>query len=223
MDYYEQFNHFVDSVMEVQSQIDLRKVEKRYKYAEVLRQNTILELRLSWHLVIGMLLVVFILLCYYYYEKRLEDERNKQNKKQENTIKVLQEKELEVQGLSTQVLNIRKGVLENTEIYKRILLNAQSIEEAKLNSLTDHDWLSLYGALKTTYPLFMEGLEKNFPGLTEEEKHFCCLLKLGLNNQQLAIFLNIQPASVDRRRYRIRKKEKLENTKTTLEEVVAML
>lgn len=223
LDYYEQFNHFVDSVMEVQSQIDLRKVEKRYKYAEVLRQNTILELRHSWHLVIGMLLVVFILLCYYYYEKRLEDERNKQNKKQENTIKVLQEKELEVQGLSTQVLNIRKGVLENTEIYKRILLNAQSIEEAKLNSLTDHDWLSLYGALKTTYPLFMEGLEKNFPGLTEEEKHFCCLLKLGLNNQQLAIFLNIQPASVDRRRYRIRKKGKLENTKTTLEEVVAML
>ena len=69
----------------------------------------------------------------------------------------------------------------------------------------------------------MDGLEKNFPGLTEEEKHFCCLLKLGLNNQQLAIFLNIQPASVDRRRYRIRKKGKLENTKTTLEEVVAML
>jgi len=49
------------------------------------------------------------------------------------------------------------------------------------------------------------------------------LLKLGLDNQQLAMFLNIQSSLVDRRRYRIRKKGKLENTQTTLEELIAAL
>ena len=79
------------------------------------------------------------------------------------------------------------------------------------------------GSLKITYPFFMDGLEQQLPGLTGEERHFCCLLKLGLDNQQLAIFLDIQSTSVDRRRYRIRKKGKFENTQTTLEELIAAL
>ena len=73
------------------------------------------------------------------------------------------------------------------------------------------------------YPFFMDSLQKKFLGLTEAEKRFCCLLKLSFNNQQLAVFLNIQPTSVDRKRYRIRKKGNLENTETTLEEVIAGL
>ena len=223
LDYYEHFNHFTDSVIELQSQMDLLKVEKRYEYAEVLSRNTILELRNSRLLVAGFLLGVSILFVYYYFTKKLKEEKEKQTKKQEETIKNLQEKELEVQGLDKQVSSIRKGILENTEIYKKVMLNAQSIEEAKKNPLTSQDWLSLYGTLKMTYPFFMDGLEKQLPGLTEEERHFCCLLKLGLNNQQLAIFLNIQSTSVDRRRYRIRKKGKMENTRTTLDEVIAAL
>ncbi|WP_233566760.1 hypothetical protein [Parabacteroides sp. AM58-2XD] len=103
----------------------------------------------------------------------------------------MQEKELKVQGLSKQVLSIREGILENTETYKKIMQNACSVEEAKKNPLTNEDWLSLYGSLKITYPFFMDGLEQQLPGLTEEERHFCCLLKLGLDNQQLAIFLDI--------------------------------
>ena len=58
--------------------------------------------------------------------------------------------------------------------------NACSVEEAKKNPLTNEDWLSLYGSLKITYPFFMDGLEQQLPGLTEEERHFCCLLKLGV-------------------------------------------
>lgn len=223
LDYYEQFNHLADSIIELQSQMDLVKVEKRYEYAEVLSRNTILELRNTRLLFVGFLLVVSILFVLYVLAKKLEEDKEKQTRTQEGTIKKLQEKELEVQGLDKQVSSIRKGILENTEIYKKILLNAQSIEEAKKNPLTSQDWLSLYGTLKMTYPFFMEGLEKQLPGLTEEERHFCCLLKLGLNNQQLAIFLNIQSTSVDRRRYRIRKKGKMENTRTTLDEVIAAL
>lgn len=223
LDYYERFNHFADSVAELQSQMNLLKVEKRYEYAEVLSRNTILELRYFRNIIMGILSLISILICSYIYMRKLDKANEKLKNKQEVTVKRLQEKELKVQGLSEQVSSIREGILENTEIYKKIMLNAQSIELAKKNPLTNQEWLSLYGSLKITYPFFMEGLEKQFLGLTEEEKHFCCLLKLGLNNQQLAIFLNIQSTSVDRRRYRIRKKGKMENTQTTLEEVIAAL
>lgn len=223
LDYYERFNHIADSVAELQSQMDLLKVEKRYEYAEVLNRNTILELKYSRNIIGGILLLIFILIGFYIYKKRLDKANEKLKKEQEGIVKKMQEKELKVQGLSKQVLSIREGILENTETYKKIMQNACSVEEAKKNPLTNEDWLSLYGSLKITYPFFMDGLEQQLPGLTEEERHFCCLLKLGLDNQQLAIFLDIQSTSVDRRRYRIRKKGKLANTQTTLEELIAAL
>lgn len=223
LDYYERFNHIADSVAELQSQMDLLKVEKRYEYAEVLNRNTILELKYSRNIIGGILLLIFILIVFYIYKKRLDKANEKLKKEQEEFVKKMQEKELKVQGLSKQVLSIREGILENTETYKKIMQNACSVEEAKKNPLTNEDWLSLYGSLKITYPFFMDGLEQQLPGLTEEERHFCCLLKLGLDNQQLAIFLDIQSTSVDRRRYRIRKKGKLANTQTTLEELIAAL
>ena len=182
-----------------------------------------MELKYSRNIIGGILLLIFILIGFYIYKKRLDKANEKLKKEQEGIVKKMQEKELKVQGLSKQVLSTREGILENTETYKKIMQNACSVEEAKKNPLTNEDWLSLYGSLKITYPFFMDGLEQQLPGLTEEERHFCCLLKLGLDNQQLAIFLDIQSTSVDRRRYRIRKKGKLANTQTTLEELIAAL
>ena len=83
LDYYERFNHFADSVIELQSQMDLVKVEKRYEYAEVLNRNTILELKNSRLLVAGILLGVSILFVYYYFTKKLKEEREKQAKRPE--------------------------------------------------------------------------------------------------------------------------------------------
>ncbi len=56
--------------------------------------------------------------------------------------------------------------------------NACSVEEAKKNPLTNEDWLSLYGSLKITYPFFMDGLEQQLPGLTEEERHFLLFVEV---------------------------------------------
>ncbi|MCD8268028.1 MAG: tetratricopeptide repeat protein, partial [Parabacteroides sp.] len=42
--YYERFNHFADSIAELQVKTDVLKVEKRYEYAEILTENAKLEL-----------------------------------------------------------------------------------------------------------------------------------------------------------------------------------
>mgnify|MGYP002588992783 CR=1 FL=1 len=219
--YYERFNHFADSIAELQAKTDVLKAEKRYEYVDILNKNTKLELE-YYRYFIGSILVflVFVILAAKY-KYTLTEENERLKNKQMEINNVLQEKEYAVQGLSGKISNIRKGILENSDEYKKIIQNAQSIEKAKKNPLTDQEWLALYELLRMTYPFFMDGLQKKIFGLTETEKRFCCLLKLGLNNQQLAVLLNIQPTSVDRKRYRIRKKGNLENTEISLEEVIS--
>ena len=132
----------------------------------------------------------------------------------------MQEKEFAVEGLSTDILKIRENILKSSAVYKKIIRNSQSVEEAKKCLLTDQEWLTLKEILKSTYLFFIDNLQNSFSNLTEDEIRFCCLLKIGLNSQQLSILLNIQPTSVSHKRYRIMKKGKLENTNTTLEEFI---
>lgn len=223
LDYYERFNHFADSIAELQAKTDVLKAEKRYEYAEILNENTKLELGYYRYFVCSIFVFLMFVILVAKYKYSLTKKNEKLRNKQIEINNVLQEKEYAVQGLSEKISGIRKGILENSDVYKKMIQNAQSIEDAKKNLLTDQEWLTLYELLRMAYPFFMDGLQKKFPGLTETEKRFCCLLKLGLNNQQLAVFLNIQPTSVDRKRYRIRKKGNLENTEITLEEVVSGL
>ena len=119
-------------------------------------------------------------------------------------------------------MNIRENILRSSAVYKKIIKNSQSIEEAKKYPLTDQDWLTLKEILKTTYFLFIDNLQSQIPNLTEDEIRFCCLLKIGLNSQQLSILLNIQSASVSHKRYRIMKKGQLENTDITLKNLFSV-
>lgn len=223
LDYYERFNHFADSIAELQAKTDVLKAEKRYEYAEILNENTKLKLEYYRYFVGSIFVLLAFAILAVKYKHSLTMENDKLKNRQIEINNVLQEKEYAVQGLSRKISSIRKGILENSNVYKKMIQNTQSIEEAKKNPLMDQEWLALYELLRMAYPFFMDGLQKKFPGLTETEKRFCCLLKLGLNNQQLAVFLNIQPTSVDRKRYRIRKKGNLENTGITLEEVISGL
>nr|WP_195372379.1 tetratricopeptide repeat protein [Parabacteroides leei] len=223
LDFYERFNHFADSIAELQAKTDVLKAEKRYEYVEVLNENTKLELEYYRFFVGSIFVFLMFVILVAKYKYSLTKKNEKLRNKQMEINNVLQEKEYAVQGLSEKISGIRKSILENSDVYKKMIQNALSIEKAKKNPLTDQEWLALYELLRMAYPFFMDSLQKKFLGLTEAEKRFCCLLKLSFNNQQLAVFLNIQPTSVDRKRYRIRKKGNLENTETTLEEVIAGL
>ncbi len=53
---------------------------------------------------------------------------------------------------------------------------------------------------------FYNNLEKKYPGLTENEKKLCSLLRLKLTSKEISSILNITPKSVEVNRYRLRKK-----------------
>lgn len=223
LNFYEQYVNYADSIADLQTQANVLKVERRYEYADLLNDNNELENRNQWIIIacVLLLLVSLFLLVLYKYRIALKNEYilNQQKRISEANL-ALQEKEFAVKGLNDDILNIRENILRSSAVYKKIIKNSQSIEEAKKYPLTDQDWLTLKEILKTTYFLFIDNLQSQIPNLTEDEIRFCCLLKIGLNSQQLSILLNIQSASVSHKRYRIMKKGQLENTDITLEKFV---
>lgn len=226
LNYYEQFVNYSDSIADVQEQTNILKVEKRYEYEKLQNENNLLSIKNQRIFIICILLLLMSLFLFGLYKYRMSVKNEyiyHQRKIINDTNTALQEKEFAVKGLSSDILNIRENILKKSDIYKKIIRNSQSVEEAKICKLTDQEWLALKEILKTTYFLFIDKLQNRFPNLTEDEIRFCCLLKIGLDSQQLSILLNIQPTSVSHKRYRIMKKGNLENTNTTLEDIVSSL
>lgn len=226
LDYYEQYTNFADSLSDLQEKANTLKVEKRYGHVKLLNENNKLEVKNQRIFTFSIILLLVCILLFRLYKYRVAL-KNKYILLQQKIIQdkhtALLEKELALEGLSTNILKIRENILTGSDVYKKIIKNSHSIENAKKYALTDKDWLALTEVVKSTYVLFFENLQNRFSNLTEDEIHFCCLLKIGLDSQQLSILLNIQSTSVSHKRYRIMKKGTLENTNTTLEEVIANL
>lgn len=55
-----------------------------------------------------------------------------------------------------------------------------------------------------TYSTILQTDYKKLPLLTEYEVHLCCLIKLSMNNTNIATALGISPASVSKQKYRLK-------------------
>lgn len=226
LNYFEQYTSFSDSISDLQETTNILKVEKRYEYEHLLNENNKLDIKNQWIVILCCCLIILCLSLIVLYRYRIA-KKEKYIIKQQQIIQdkhsSLMEKEIDLKGLSSKVMEIRENVLISTDVYKRIIEVSKSIEKAKKYPLTDKEWIALKECVKSTYVSFFENLQKNFPNITEEDIRFCCLLKIGLNSQQLAILLKIQSTSVSRRRSRIMIKGGFENTNTTLEKIIEKL
>lgn len=59
---------------------------------------------------------------------------------------------------------------------------------------------------QNVFPGFMEKLQKIHPQIVQTELEFCAMMKLNLSTKEIARILNIEPKSVQAKKYRIRKK-----------------
>jgi myosin heavy subunit len=64
---------------------------------------------------------------------------------------------------------------------------------------TNDDWNKLFVAVEACFPNFAIGLQKSAP-LNESEKKICYLIKIGVKPRAIAILLNLENASVYRKR-----------------------
>ena len=80
-----------------------------------------------------------------------------------------------------------------------------------LNSLRtqdtlDKDWDTFTSYFKAVHANFSEQLEQKFPSLSITEKRLAYLFRLGTTITEAAALLNIQPESVRKGKYRLKKK-----------------
>lgn len=74
------------------------------------------------------------------------------------------------------------------------------------NMRNDGDWEQFEEIFLTVYQGFEEKIAQSFEGLTGHERRLICLMKMDLSTKEMAAILNITPDSVNKARYRLRKK-----------------
>lgn len=111
-----------------------------------------------------------------------------------------QYEKLEKRTFEREILNLelRNKVLE-TELNK-------SLEELLKSDSNSLNSMSFYADFEKVYPNFNESLYKITPSITSHELKLCSLIRMNLTAKEISRIMNITPASVNKARYRLRKK-----------------
>ena len=93
---------------------------------------------------------------------------------------------------------------ENTQKLQIDLEN--DLHQILQSDLKKPDLLTSFSNFEKLYPDFRQSLQKIIPDISANELKLCSLLRLNLSSKEVSQLLNITPASVNKARYRIRKK-----------------
>lgn len=90
-------------------------------------------------------------------------------------------------------------LIKQTAILKELRLSPQYIK-------TQGEWEAIIESVDILHDNYTLRLRERFPSLTESDLQICCLIKLHLNNNTIAILTGISPASVTKRKQRMKER-----------------
>lgn len=149
-------------------------------------------------------------------QKALENELKMKNRVNSELEKEIDEKEKEQKKIALSI--IRKNEILSklkVEIERLKAKPEESLKYSDLNTLRvlvienlniENERKNFEVYIKDLNKSFYKNLEKKYPGLTDNEKKLCSLLRLKLTSKEIASILNITAKSVEVNRYRLRKK-----------------
>ncbi len=132
---------------------------------------------------------------------RLRSELESKNRELATTAMSLINKNELLQGIKTDLLQ-----LEDSASRKEV---ARVIDK---NLSNNNDWEFFKEAFNNADKDFLNKIKKQHPELTANDLKFCAFLRLNLSSKEIAPLLNISVRSVEIKRYRLRKKLKLEHS-----------
>ena len=131
-------------------------------------------------------------------EREIEDREKEQKKVALSIIR------------KNEILSELKGEIEKLKTKSEDKLKFKDLNKLKLiiieNLNIERERKSFDKYIKELNNNFYNNLEKKYPGLTDNEKKLCSLLRLKLTSKEISSILNITPKSVEVNRYRLRKK-----------------
>jgi CheY-like chemotaxis protein len=102
--------------------------------------------------------------------------------------------------------NITKLVERDSPTLDCILDLKKIISHIDSNLMDQNFWEDFKSRFMLLHNGFMEKLQSNFKDLTINEVKLCCFLKMNMSNKEIAQLLNSSIDSIDKSRYRLRKK-----------------
>jgi len=145
----------------------------------------------------------------------------------ENELKMTSDTNLklekEIEAKEKEQKKVALGIIRKNEILSKLkaeieilkLKPEKALKYTDLNTLkllilenlnVENERKSFDIYIKELNNTFFQNLEKKYPGLSDNEKKLCSLLRLKLTSKEIASILNITPKSVEVNRYRLRKK-----------------
>lgn len=113
--------------------------------------------------------------------------------------------------------DLKYNQLETKKTELKLLNQEESIQKLKIN-ISDYlhkivqsdsnkpNLLTFYSNFEKIYPNFSYSLQKTYPTISANELKLCALLRLNLSSKEIGQLLNITQESVNKARYRLRKK-----------------
>lgn len=96
--------------------------------------------------------------------------------------------------------NLKSTVVENRETIDKTLI-----------AITEKNPTEFITEFNTAYPYFKEKLTSISNNITDSEIEICAYLKLNLTTKDIARIKNLEPKTIQNRKYRIRKKLNVPN------------
>jgi len=115
---------------------------------------------------------------------------------QSEELKKLNKLTEESQRLHDRERTLSKKLVKNTKILHNLITTPKYVDTTQ--------WKDIEESVNDIFDHFTDRLQKKLPLLTEYEVHLCCLIKLSMNNTNIATALGISPASVSKQKYRLK-------------------
>ncbi len=218
--------HF-EQLTKIKSAYELEKKEKEISFLE---KQTEMQKQISNAILVGAILLTFTLLLLFnlstlrsrLQKKRLESMKSKNLLEEKEKLRLqdqLAHKERELASQTVFILQKNKLLSQLKEQIKNIqAANTTGIASdlktmsrtIKQNMNFDDDWHRFKLHFEEVHPHFFSKLHKEFPNLNSNEIRFCTYIRMGLITKEIAQLQGINASSVQKTRYRIKKKMDLE-------------
>jgi tetratricopeptide (TPR) repeat protein len=137
----------------------------------------------------------------------------------------IEHKSRELLTSAMHIVNKNKILAEIKDTLGNISSSSESVFRKNANDLckeidknihVDSDWEQFKMHFDAVNKNFFEKLELQFPNLTKSDMKVCAYLKINLSTKEIAQIMNVSPAAVHKRFYRLRQKMQMEpNTNLT--------
>jgi len=153
-------------------------------------------------------------------ENQLELQETKAKKEKRELQQTISQKERELVSASLNLVTKSEAIvgvqtfldelIESGQINKKSDIYKQINELINNSHRTDTMWNDFFLHFESVYPDFYSKLQAKYPQLNNNDLKFCAYLKINLGNKDLSRIYNITEHSVKIKKYRLRRKLKLD-------------